>query len=53
MTLSLRTAESEIAGSMRIPPTRFIQNTVSLELLTSTRDRTGSVRPLVTRIRSP
>lgn len=53
IVLPLRTAERVTAGSILMRPVWFIQKTVSLELSTSTRDSTGSVRPLVTRIRSP
>jgi len=51
--VALRTPVRLVAGSMRMLPTRFIQNTVSLEFCTRMRDSTGSVWPDVTRIRSP
>ena len=51
--LPWRTPVRLVAGSMRMLPTRFIQNTVSLEFCTRMRDSTGSVWPDVTRIRSP
>ena len=51
--LPLRTADRVTAGSILMRPTLFIHFTVSCELSTRTRDSTGSVRPLVTRIRSP
>jgi hypothetical protein len=51
--LPLRTPVRLVAGSIRMLPTRFIQNTVSLEFCTRMRDSTASVWPDVTRIRSP
>ena len=53
MTLSFLIADSVIAGSILTPPVSFIQRTVACEFATRTRESTGSVRPLVTRMRSP
>ena len=51
--LPLRMPVSERAGSMGTPPDWFIQKTVDFELETRMRESSGSVRPLVTRSRSP
>jgi hypothetical protein len=50
--LPFLTPATVMAGSIFTPPTSCIQNTVSFELSTRMRESTGSVRPLVTRIRS-